>query len=71
MSRSYQRFVAEIETGTGVLIREAWAADIRDIRGGATYSDDQDPQFQSAIGSFTRDIRGYLSWQPWRRLAVV
>ncbi len=70
MERSYRRLVRAVKQGTEQHIVDAWAAPTRAIPGQAL-PEDSHPQFDLEADEFLRDVRGHLSLQPWRKLAVV
>ncbi len=70
MARSYKRLVRRVKTTTEPLIQEAWQASPRLIPGSAI-SSDVHPDIETWTEEFLKDVRSHLSWQPWRKLAVV
>lgn len=70
MKRSFDRLVRESKRATQSLINEAWEHPIRPLPGNASSSDEH-PDLDDLAAAFQRDVRGHLSPQPWRKMAVV
>lgn len=70
MARSYRRLVERVKRSTEELIREAWNGPIRPVPGDSLPGDIH-PDVDKWAEEFLRDVRSHLSWQPWRKFAVV
>jgi hypothetical protein len=70
MARSYRHLVLQTKRQLEGPIQDAWAARIRPVPGSAV-AGDVHPDLQPFLDDFMADVRSHLSWQPWRRVAVV
>lgn len=69
MRRSYRKLVAASKSETLPLIQDAWN---RRGKTGNADPNDTHPKSNSEIAdAFLRDVRGHLSAQPWRWIAVM
>lgn len=70
MRHSYCLFVQDVRDRMRPLIEHAWGKATRARRRNGA-DDDERPDVGGFAEKFLRDVRGHLSWQPWRRIAVV
>lgn len=70
LARSYRRLVSHIKTETEPLIQQAWNQPVRKLSDLTSSNGDSHPNIDAQVDHFVCDIRSYLSWQPWRKLAV-
>lgn len=68
MQRSYQQLVRHVRTKAQPLIQEAWAKDPE--KPGSASEDTEQLSISTEANAFLRDVRGFLSLQPWRWIAV-